>query len=359
MTTPTKQLRCMTWNDPRGYGPLESVAAAFAATPAGRGVTIAWDIQPLEGFESRSVPELARTYDLLNLDHPHLGEAAATGCLIPVGDLADEYLGPSLASYRVDGRLWAVPVDAACQVAAFRGDRLTAPPASYDEVFELARTRPVAASLTGLHSLMALLTLLAQQGTPLSHDPAAGWPEEDVLAPAAILLHRLARICLPESLDWNPLGLLAAMGQGRADYAVFTFAYVNFQKQGVRFVPVPGVRGGVLGGTGLAVSAHSCEPDAALAFAKFAGSPDVQATLWPEHGGQPAHRRAWDALAARDPFYRDLRPAVEAAWIRPRHAGWIRRQSAAGDAINRWLRDPAADPRQLRTSLAALEKPSP
>ena len=46
------RLRGITWDDPRGWGPLEEVGRAFAGTPAGREVSVEWDIQPLEGFES-------------------------------------------------------------------------------------------------------------------------------------------------------------------------------------------------------------------------------------------------------------------------------------------------------------------
>jgi len=349
----------ITWDDPRGWGPLAEVGRAFAATPAGREVTVRWDIQPLDGFESRSVSELAGRYDLLNLDHPHIGQAVSTGALRPVGDIADEFLGPSLASYRWAGQVWAVPVDAACQVAAYRAGSVAAPPRSYTDVLALARQRPVAASLVGVHALMALLTLLAQHAAPLTGNPAGNWPEPHRFDPAALQLRELAAVCLPESLDWNPLQLLNAMGEGRCDYAVFTFAYINFQNDGVRFAAVPspdgmGTRGAVLGGTGLAVSAQCLHPASALDYARFAGSADVQRSLWPRHGGQPASRAAWDTLEQTDPFYRDLRPAIENAWIRPRYAGWNERQSRAGQIVNNWLRQPNADVPSLRAELEEL-----
>ena len=112
------RLRGITWDDPRGWGPLQQVGRAFAGTPAGREVSVEWDIQPLEGFESAPLPELASRYDLINMDHPHVGEAVAAGCLLPIDGVAEEYVGPSRASYVLHGALWAVPVDAACQVSA-------------------------------------------------------------------------------------------------------------------------------------------------------------------------------------------------------------------------------------------------
>jgi multiple sugar transport system substrate-binding protein len=85
------------------------------------------------------------------LDHPHVGEAVAADCLIPLEDLfdADEIaawsaavMGRSLSSYRYAGRHWALPLDAATQVMAWRKDRLDAPPTLWDEV---ARCRKPAA----------------------------------------------------------------------------------------------------------------------------------------------------------------------------------------------------------------------
>ena len=107
------------------------------------------------------------------------------------------------------------------------------------------------------------------------------------------------------------------MARGQVDYALFTFAYVGFTRRGVHFHPVPALAadrptgGAVVGGTGLAVSAGSAHAEAAIDLARFAGSMRVQTDLWARHGGQPAHRRAWQELAVTDPFYRDLLPAME------------------------------------------------
>ena len=95
----------------------------------------------------------------------------------------------------------------------------------------------------------------------------------------------------------------------------------------------------MVGGTGIAVSAGSAQADAAGDFARFAGSMRVQTDLWARHGGQPAHRHAWQELAVTDPFYRDLLPAMETSVIRPRFAGWNELQSRAGNLVNRWLSD--------------------
>ncbi len=197
-------LHGITWDDPRGYGPLEAVSREFARTEAGCGVAIEWDIQPLAGFESRPLPELAEHYDLIVMDHPHVGEAVATGCLLPFEDLPNEYLGPSLKSYLMQGVFWAVPIDAASQVAAYHPARLSDVPKRFEEVFELAsRGVRVGASLTGIHALTALLTLLAQSGHPVSVDRDNGLPSSDAVRRAADLLLQIQRILTGPALAWN------------------------------------------------------------------------------------------------------------------------------------------------------------
>lgn len=356
-------LKLITWDDPRGYGPIEAVADAFARTPQGRGVRVIWDVQPLGGFESHPLTDLARRYDLINMDHPHVGDAVASNCLLPFAHLADEYVGPTLDSYKMNDLYWAVPVDAACQVAAYHSDRLAQPPRSYDEVFELAkRGVRIGASLSGIHALMALFTLLAQMGYPVATRKGDELPDSEALIEAGMWLRRLQGLMIAPSLDWNPLDLFAAMTRGGCDYAVFTFAYVSAQKKGIRFAPVPSMdnnpsRGAVLGGTGLAVSAYCRYPDIAQRFAQFVGSQAIQNSLWPEHGGQPAHRQAWVDRAKSDPFYRELLPALSTAYIRPRFAGWNDLQSQAGQIINQWLRDPHTPAAELDRQLRQCWKP--
>ena len=75
-------------------------------------------------------------------------------------------------------------------------------------------------------------------------------------------------------------------------------------------IPVAGRRGPVgsaLGGTGIAVSAFSEAPAAAIDFAYWIASGDVQRGPYAAAGGQPGHAAAWedDAVnAATGDFYR-------------------------------------------------------
>ena len=94
-----------------------------------------WDVHPLEGFESTPIDELAARYDLVVLDHPHLGDAIAAGLPAPTGTNSSPRhelgagglptaVGASARSYQLGGSTWALPLDAATQVSARRADLL-------------------------------------------------------------------------------------------------------------------------------------------------------------------------------------------------------------------------------------------
>ena len=121
-----RSLRGMTWDHPRGYAPLNACSTLWKQRT---GIEIGWERRSLQDFESFPVEELARAYDLIVIDHPHVGQITREGCLAPF-DAADlreierGSTGASFASYRWQGQQWALPIDTATQVLAWRPDRL-------------------------------------------------------------------------------------------------------------------------------------------------------------------------------------------------------------------------------------------
>lgn len=73
------KLTGMTWSHPRG--PMVACSAIWAGKT---GITIEWDKRSLQDFESFPVEELARAYDLIVIDHPHVGQITHEGCLEPL-----------------------------------------------------------------------------------------------------------------------------------------------------------------------------------------------------------------------------------------------------------------------------------
>ncbi len=195
--------RGLTWDHPRGRSALEAAARESATDE----FSIEWDVHTLEGFESAPIEELAERYDLIVLDHPHLGDALAGGSLRPMSELfdADEVaawesdgVGPSFASYRMDDELWALPLDAATQVSARRADLIGDAPRTWDEVLELSLAAPVALSLAGPHAFLSLCSIIVSLGgEPAAASDTSRFVEAEIGERAFDLLRDPCRTARP------------------------------------------------------------------------------------------------------------------------------------------------------------------
>lgn len=353
------RLKGMTWDHRRAIDPLLAGQEFFNQRYPD--IEVTWHSRPLSGFEFTPVDVLAETYDLIILDHPFMGLVAESRCLLPLASrltLQDnDFVGPSLATYRMAGEIWAVPVDAACQVAVSRPDlmaRIDAEaPRDWDQLLELGRLAQrnglsLAIGLKGVHSLMTFFTLMANLGTPCATDPAQPLFEAGAAREALGLMRALIAYCPPQALDWNSIALHDQM-QARDDlvfcpavYCYATYAEADHAHP-LRFHDFPGPKGpggSTIGGTGLGVSARSAHPDAALAYAGFAAELDTQ-LMFARHHGQPARRAAWEDDVINKRFggcYRDTRATMDQCWIRPRYDGYLQFQEKAGDLIEASLR---------------------
>jgi multiple sugar transport system substrate-binding protein len=344
--------RAITWDHPRGYNAL--AAAAAALDPARDGLSIAWDKQPLEGFESHPIADLCSRYDLVVLDHPHVGEAVEAGCLQPLEDvfepdfiaaLAAATIGPCLSSYRFAGRHWALPLDAATQVMAARSDLLQGamPPATWDEVAALSKaTGKVALSLAGPHAVLSYLSIATALGEP----PAERDP--DLLVSPEMgrrvfeLLAELATLSPGSVRAKNPIGILGHMA-GNDDVVLcpLVYGYVNYAaptgERPLRFGNAPravagGRPGSTLGGTGIGISRRCMVTPELKRHLVWLMSEPAQVEFIPAHDGQPSSRSAWADAAVNArwaDFYRNTSDTLEAAYVRPRHSGYIEVQGKA------------------------------
>jgi multiple sugar transport system substrate-binding protein len=346
-------LKGMTWSHPRGYDPMVATAKAWAEQT---GVTIEWDKRSLQDFESFPVEELARQYDMIVIDHPHVGQVVEEGCLTPLdvpgreaerAALAAASVGQSYPSYGYAGHQWAFPIDAATQVMACRADLIEAP-GNWDEVVALAKAGGVVFPLLPPHSMMSFFTLTANLGHPCAVengplvDTATGIRAIEMLAVVAAHL---------DSADFamDPIAASEAMARADAKVALMPlgYGYVSYAVPGFRphqlsfaDIPLPGAKGSALGGTGIAVSAFSENKEAAIDYAYWVASSDVQRGLYASSGGQPGHATAWedDAVnAAAGNFYRGTRKTLEGAYVRPRHNGYMAFQDAASQRLNAGL----------------------
>ncbi len=350
------KLRGMTWDHPRGWQPLEACSATWERDT---GVSVTWDRRSLQDFESFPVEELARAYDLIVIDHPHVGQVFEESCLVPLpvhdprlAAIAKRSVGQSYTSYFWRGQQWAIPIDAASQVQAWRSDLLAQAPRDWQEVLALARQGRVAIPLRAPHALMALFTLVGQLGAPARVEG----PRLFEMAPTCHAVeHMKALMALidPKCLEQDPIATFEDMARSDARiscapliFGYVNYAYLDFRPARLSFADIPTFDGrapvgAVLGGTGLAISARSAHQREAIDFAIWAASEAVQAGAYAHGGGQPNHTAAWEADDVHqrtNGFYRATRATLDGAWVRPRHNGYMPFQDAGSRRLLDGLR---------------------
>jgi multiple sugar transport system substrate-binding protein len=355
MTKAVVTLRGMTWDHPRGFDPLLACSKIWRAQS---GVEVQWDRRSLQDFESFPIKRLAEQYDLIVVDHPHMGRVTAEHCLLPMDRserqdalyaLKKASVGPSFESYRWAGHQWALPIDAAAQVQAWRPDKLAGPLGTWREIVLLAEKGRVRWPLRPPHSLMSLYTLCGQLGRscrvegPDHIDAEAG-------TRAFAMMRELGSCLDPVAFSQDPIAVFDEMAQDASEVACapLIYGYVSYAKAGFRPRRIAfadnlvvenaiGPRGSALGGTGIAVSSNSSFVDAAMDFAFWLASADTQRGPYAAAGGQPGHDAAWNDPDVNGPvldFYRATRATLEGAWVRPRHDGYMRFQDVASQELN-------------------------
>lgn len=374
-----ERYRGLTWDHPRGHGPLR---AAETLAVEERGIAVDWDIQPLEGFESCSLTKVCDDYDLIVIDHPHLGEAVAQQCLRPASDILGaaeceaigrEAVGPSGHSYLLEGKLWALPIDAATQVLCRRPDLAGREPLeTWVEIAAASRRMPVALSLAGPHAANTFFSITAscvgEEDPHAQLPPFMGPAGEQALEIMVELFGRMP----PAAVALNPIEMLTAMARTNAiAICPLIFGYVTFARpaagtgaHALEFLDAPasqvgGRRGSTLGGAGLAFTRRCPNTCGVRQYARWITSATTQREFIPLHGGQPSHREAWYDEAvnrASASFYRNTVRTIEQAWVRPRHAGFVRFQSLISAQIAVGLQEgraPGVLLKQLQTTYRA------
>ncbi len=354
-----QRLKGMTWDHSRGFDPMIATSQRYAELHPG--TVISWEKRSLQAFADRPIRAMTDNFDLLVIDHPHIGECYQDGLLTPLNtagrereldELDRNSIGLSHRSYNFKGRQWALAIDAATPVAAFRDDLLPGDvPGQWDDVLHLARSGQVAFALIPINALMTFMGMARNLG----EDIAVG---DQLIAreTGQLVLEKIKEIVVlmdPKCLDLDPIGILDWMGReidGPA-YSPFGYGYTNYSRSGycqypITFANAPGLRqsdpgGTVLGGTGIAVSAMSRFRDVAIDFAFWIAGGAIQAGLYFESGGQPGHAAAWESdscnQASRN-FFRNTRRTLDAAWLRPRYPGYLEFQDRAGDIVHACIR---------------------
>lgn len=365
------------------------VATAEAYASAHPDVHIHWERRTLSDFAEMSLPQLALHYDLIVLDHPWIGGCVAHGSLLPLDDYlpaaflsgqAQNSVGQSNASYRYNEHQWALAIDAASQVSAYRPDvmaQLDAEvPHTWDAVIALGQRlkrngQPrVTTPLLHIDCFPCFFTLCANAGeTAFTNGHAA--VSRPVGRHVLGMMRTLLELGHPAALHWNPPKVLDAMSTGdEIAYSPLLFGYSNYARagyrdHGIQFTNIPAApdgnpQGAILGGAGLAISSGCQNPAIAADYAAFVAATDVQSGLYFDSGGQPGHRGAWrdqHTNMAANNFFTDTLATLDLAAMRPRYAGWIGVQDHACQLLHQFLSEDG-DPDRTLDALDAIYRQS-
>jgi len=358
----------LTWDHPRGFDALSFAAQEWFKE---HNILLTWKKQPLEGFESHPIHDLLMQYDLVVLDHPHLGDAIDSGYLLPLESIfssteialwTKQSIGSAMESYRLKNNSYALPLDVAAQVMASDPTQLLNIPDSWDDILVAASKLPVALSLAGPHALSNFyslcLSLGAEPGQTDFISQKEAWEALRILAS----LYKTRPI---GSETANPIELLEAMsGEGSISLIPLIFGYVNYshvqKKRPVRYSEAPrfgsGRRGSVLGGTGIGLSTRTNFSPALIDHLRWLMSEEAQVGFIPLHNGQPSSRDAWTNEKINQSwgnFYQGTIETVQNAWIRPRFKNYVAFHNAASQRLRAWLNE-ESDPNQFIETLKEM-----
>lgn len=356
-------LRGIAWNHSRALPPLVATSQRFEELFPG--VEIRWEKRSLHGFGHADLASLAAEYDLLVIDHPAMGDVHEHHALLALNksledafleNLASDSVGRSYETYSYEGELFALPIDAAALAASYRPDLLRrgdiAVPETWNDVLGVARK--TLAIMPGFHPdvFLNFIAICVSLGAEVGEGPEQ-LVETKIGLDGLEILRELASYMPPHIYQWNPIAVYENMANSdRYAYCPFAFSYSNYSRVGfaknlILFSNSVALRPGrpfqgILGGTGIAVSARCKATRVAIDYLRQIVGVKWQRTLYGLSGGQPARRSAWtDSLLNQitNRFFEQTLDSVEGAYVRPQYPGYVQLQGQAGLPIVCYLRE--------------------
>lgn len=355
------ELTGIAWDHSRALPPLVATAQRYEELHPG--VRIRWEKRSLHEFGHMPVDQLARKFDLIVIDHPWAGFCFARQLVHDLAprltpeqrtDLEGNTVGPCFESYLYEGKLLAIPIDAATPAPSCRPDLLARHrrkfPETWSELQELADAG--LAVMPGFPADLFLnwSMLVAALGGAIAGEPDRICDEASGRA-AMDLLRRLAEKMPAEIYGWNPIAIAERMTRGDdIAHCAFAYSYGNycrpsFTDRPLKYGSLPRLTSGqalrsIVGGTGIAVTRRCPDIARALDYALFTGSAAVQAGLYALAGGQPSRREAWTDSTLKSVgggFFRDALFDLENSLVRPRYDGYVPLQEEGGVPLQKMM----------------------
>ena len=354
-------LNGITWGHSRGITPLLAASQRFSELYPQ--VEINWKKRTLQEFADYPIEKLTGQYDLLIIDHPWTGCAAATKCVLPLDDylskeyLADQFInsvGHSHLSYNYDGHQWALAIDAAAPVASYRPDLFQrndiAVPGTWHEIISLAKKGKLAVPSIPVDLLMHFYMFCGAHGNdPFLNDEEVIDQETGLKALSS--MKELWSLVNKKMFQYNPIAIAELMtSTDDFWYCPFAYGYSKYSRTGyarhlLKYTSLAGFESGhylrsTLGGTGLSVSSFAKNVDWAIQFAEWAVSSELQSGLYVQNGGQPGHRSAWSSEEVNrycNDYFSNTLSTLDQAFVRPRYNGYLLFQDGAGIPLQKYL----------------------
>ncbi|AMW09783.1 ABC transporter substrate-binding protein [Streptomyces qaidamensis] len=382
-------LTLATAGDLTGYlGPL---LEGWNRTHPGEKVTLVELPDSADETQAQMVSDLRdgdrSRFDVLNIDVNWTPEFAAAGWIRPLPRdrfPLKTFLQPVVDTATYDGQLYAVPYVTNAGLLLYRKDVLAeegvAPPRTWAELERYAKTIAPKHGLDGYAGQFLPyegLTVNAAEAVYSAGGSILGDEGERVTVDSAAAREGIGFLARGVREGWIPREALTykeeeskqAFQDGRLLFLRnWPYAYVGASAPGSKVagkigaVPLPGPDGpgtSVLGGSNLAVSAHTRHPDSAARLIAYLTSERVQRQVLTRGALPPVRADLYQdpALIRRFPYLPTLRTSVLAAEPRPKSPRYdqvsLVVQAVVHDAMA-GHRTPAAAVRRLARELAAI-----
>jgi len=349
-------LKGMTWDHPRG---LDCLVNSDNLLKEQLGVSVKWSARSLLAFGDQHISEFYADHDLMIIDHPHVPDAVHANAVIALEDVASEAdlellaktsVGASHDSYIYKGRHWALAIDTAAQVSAYRPDKTAKGLVFWEDVLAAGREGLVLWPHKPVDAFSTFATLMAQLKHPLCSTDE--YIDKTVAAHVLTFMIELAKVVPAKCLTMNPIEAAEYLVQTEKEhYSICMYGYTNYSRDSFRSRPivyddVPSfdglASGSQLGGAGIAISSATKNVELAAKVAILLSLPEIQSTTYVDAGGQPGNIAAWKAPHANGitrNFFNNTLRTLERAWVRPRFLGWPDVQYQSSLIIHKILKE--------------------